>query len=595
MAPHWHSQISRLLRWVGRRSGGNRDRVPHDARFLFFSVGIGALAAVGALVFRQLIVLFETLFWRADAGLIEAARAAPWYAVLLIPALGGLLAGPLITFLAPEARGPGVPHVIHAVARGGCRMRHRVTYLKTIVTSVLIGSGASVGREGPVVHIGASVGASLAEVFKLRLPLRRVCLACGAAAGISATFNAPLAGTFFAIEVILLDIQVSYIAHIVVAAVVASVLSSLLVGDLPLLEVAPFELARLGDLAIFLALGLAAGIIAIGFVRLIYAMDTGFQSLPIAEWLRPALGGLAAGAVGIALPEILGVGYATVNRSLDGSLLWTLAAVLLLAKPLVTALCLGSGMSGGILAPCLVTGAALGTLIDAGATSLIAEHGSHAGQYTLAGMAAVVAGTTLAPVTAVLTIIEISNVYSLIVPVMLACIASTLVVRGLFGYSVYELKLLRMGIDIRRGPRESPLQGYPVSDAMSERFITVDADQTAGDLLDSLSSPAPYCIPMDKQGLIVGVLAPGELWSELARTGAVRETPVGELVPRTHATLSPDDDLERAVRLMDEQRTRYLVVTDPGHSQRPIGVLDALAIIDAYSAGLHTPHALSRD
>ena len=172
-------------------------------------MAIGILAAIGALFFRSLIEIFQNLFWASGSTFLEKLINSPWWLKILVPVAGGLIAGPIITFLVPEAKGPGVPEVILSVARRQSTIRHRVTFLKSLVTSLLIGCGASVGREGPIVQIGASVGSSLAQVFRLSPDLRRVCLASGAAAGIAATFNAPIAGTFFAVEIILMEIEIA--------------------------------------------------------------------------------------------------------------------------------------------------------------------------------------------------------------------------------------------------------------------------------------------------------------------------------------------------------------------------------------------------
>ena len=201
-----------------------RSRLSNPEFFLlFFSLLIGFVAAIGAILFRTLIELFQQLFWSVDGGFLAGVMSAPWWQTLLIPTFGGLVAGLMITYVVPEAKGPGVPEVIIAVANMQSRIRHRVTIFKALITSLLIGTGASVGREGPVVQIGASVGSSIAQMFNLNPDLRRVCLASGAAAGIAATFNAPIAGAMFAMEIILLDMEITYISHIIIAAVVASV------------------------------------------------------------------------------------------------------------------------------------------------------------------------------------------------------------------------------------------------------------------------------------------------------------------------------------------------------------------------------------
>jgi CIC family chloride channel protein len=322
--------------------------------FLAFSLSIGILAAVGALFFRALIEIFQNVLWPSGTTFLEKAAHAPWWLKILVPTVGGFIAGPVITFLVPEAKGPGVPAVITSVASRQSTIRHRVTFLKALVTSFLIGSGASVGREGPIVQIGASIGSSLAQFFRLNPDLRRVCLACGAAAGIAATFNAPIAGTLFAVEIILLDIEIAHISHIIISSIIASVLARTFWGELPTFEVGSFQLVYRWELGIYLLLGVIAGLTAIGFVWLIDSTDSVFARVKIPEWIKPTIGGLFLGVISLKLPYVLGVGYETVNMALANSLILKTAILVLAGKILVTSLCIGSGMSGGIFAPSLV-------------------------------------------------------------------------------------------------------------------------------------------------------------------------------------------------------------------------------------------------
>jgi CIC family chloride channel protein len=566
-----------------------------DLALLGFSIGIGLLAAIGALVFRLLIEFFQALFWFGSGSLVEQAAATPWWLVLTIPAAGGLLIGPVITYLVPEARGPGVPEVILAVTSRQSTIRHRVTLLKAAVTSLLIGTGASVGREGPIVQIGSSVGSSLAQLFGLNPQLRRLCLACGAAAGIAATFNAPIAGSMFALEIILLNIEVSYISFIVIAAITGSVLSRLFWGHLPAFQMTPFVLDNYWELSAYLVLGIAAGFVSILFVKCIFTAEDGFNRIPIPDWCKPALGGLFLGALALLLPQVLGVGYDTLNHSLNASLALSLAVVLLAGKMLATSLCIGSGMSGGIFAPSLFLGGCLGTVIGFGAALIWPEQTISPAFFALAGMGAMVSGTTLAPITAIVTIFEITLHYQIILPLMLACISSTLIVRFFYGYSVYELKLLRRGANIFRGHDITILRNIIVKDVMRRNFETLTADtplEAAVELIQN--SHFPHFVVLDKSQRLTGVLSLRDLRTALIHYEDLKHLVVtGEVMTSRVITLFEHDHLEKALQLFEKHHISMLPVIDPDF--RVLGILCQDDLLKAYDESVLKDRVLSRN
>lgn len=556
----------------------------NDLLFLCFSVLIGLLAAVGALCFRTLIDFFQFLFWPSGDSFVEQIQAAPWWLKVLIPVSGALIVGPIITFFAPEAKGPGVPEVIVSVTSRQSTIRHRVTFLKAIITSLLLGCGASVGREGPIVQIGASVGSSLAQTFRLKPELRRVCLACGAAAGISATFNAPIAGSLFALEIILLNIEISYISHIVIASVTASVLSRMFWGEFRAFEVVPFVLDNYYELIIYLLLGILAGFIAIIFVKLIFKLDAFFTSLPLPSWLKPALGGLALGLLAIKIPYVLGVGYDTVNSALADQLIWQMALLLLFMKILATALCIGSGMSGGIFAPSLFLGACLGTVVGIGANAFFFDLGVSPAHFALAGMGAVVSGTTLAPITAIVTIFELTLHYQIILPLMLSCISSSVIVRIFFGYSVYEMKLLKQGINIFRGHDVDTLRNLLVKDFMSRDYPYLQENDTLQTIMHAVTqNPYPHFVVFSQQNEMVGVLSLRDLQDILPDFEQTKELFIAaDVMTKKVITLSALDNLEKALRIFEEKSISFVPVLDSQSSNKVLGILTKDNLLKAY-------------
>jgi CIC family chloride channel protein len=559
-------------------------RVKH-VYFLAFSVAIGMLSATGALLFRWLIALFQDIIWAPGPTFLHQVLQSPDWQRLLAPAAAGLLAGIVIFRWVPEARGPGVAEVIVAVTSRESIIRHRVTFLKALITSLLIGSGASVGREGPIAQIGASVGSSMGQLLRLDPDMRRVFLASGAAAGIAATFNAPITGTLFALEIILLDIEVAYISHIVVSAVTAAVLSRIFWGEFPTFQAASFHMAHYGELLAYLGLGLLAGVVAIGFIRLITLTERGLKSLALPTWSRPAAGGLLLGGIALFFPQVMGVGYDIVNAALAGSLGLKLAVVLLAAKMAATVFCTGSGMSGGIFAPSLVLGATLGTAFALTAGLIWPSLGLNPTHYALAGMGAMVAGTTLAPITAILTIFELTYSYEIILPLMVACIASATVVRLLFGYSVYEMSLLGKGVNIVRGHDVGILRGLRVRDFMDREFESVlNTSPLMAVVTRITQSPYPHFVVLDLQGEMVGVLSLRDLQGAMERLEALKGLVIAaDLMTAEVLTLTTHDNLEKALYIFEKHRISFIPVTDPFNPRLVRGILKKDDLLQAYT------------
>lgn len=555
----------------------------YNLYFLCFSVAIGILAAIGALFFRTLIEVFQGLFWHSGTTFLDRLIESPWWIKLIVPTAGGLIAGILIKNWVPEAKGPGVSELILSVARRGSTIRHRVTFLKALVTSLLIGSGASVGREGPIAQIGASVGSSLAQLFKLDPDLRRVCLAAGAAAGISATFNAPITGTLFAVEIILLDIEMVYISHIIIASVIASVLSRMFWGEFPTFHAFSFHLDHYWELNIYLVLGVLAGFVSIAFVRLIYATDGVFQKINIPEWIKPGIGGALLGIIALKLPHVMGVGYETVNLSLAGTIGLKLAALVLLGKIVATSLSIGSGMSGGIFAPSLFLGATLGTVVGIGADQIL-DPSLIPSNYALAGMGAVVAGTTLAPITAILTIFELTYNYQIMLPLMVACITSAIIMRVFFGYSAYEMKLIKQGINIVRGHDVGILRNLIVKDYMVTEFEHLHEDSRLSEIAERvMDSPYPHFPVFDKADRLTGVLSLKDLKASLDKFLELREIVIAaDLMTKEVITITAEDNLEKALHLFESRKVSLLPVTDARDKGIVLGILKKDDLLHTY-------------
>ncbi len=437
---------------------------------------VGGGAGLGAVGFRELIF---AVTWLATGHTQFGQQGhapslhLPWlgiFFVLVIPIVGGLLYGPLVQRFAREARGHGVPEVMLAVAENGGRIRPQVTIVKALASALCIGTGGSVGREGPIVQIGSALASTLGQLVRMSESRLRIIVACGAAGGIAATFNAPLTGLFFGFEIVLREFSLDALFATSVSAVTGDVISRAFFGSAPFFIGVPHGLSVGNDYTYLLIalLGLVAGLIGVGFKTVLYKLedlaDELWRGRP--EWARPAVGGVALGALLLALPQMYGVGYPVMDRVLgDHYVLWFIV-ILMVGKIIAASLTLSIGGSGGVFAPSLFTGAAAGTAFGVVVHHLFGPAIGPPAAYGVVAMGGVFAGAAQAPLTAIASVAEMTGNFTLTLPIMLATgIAAALSKRLTYG-SIYTTKLLRRGIDIERPKATNVLQLLTVADVM---------------------------------------------------------------------------------------------------------------------------------
>ncbi|WP_051305848.1 chloride channel protein [Desulfogranum mediterraneum] len=551
---------------------------------LLIAVVIGFLAGLGAVLFRWLIDFEIGLFWAGEGDFVERYQQAHWGWRLTAPMLAGLLLSPLLLRLAPEVRGPGVPEVMSALTHHDGIIRHRVTLLKSLSTATFIASGCSVGREGPIVQIGSSIGSTLTQLLRLGPDQRRLAIVCGAAAGIAATFQAPMAGTLFAVEILLFDLEVASLSNIVIASVTGTVVSKAIWSDETLFQIPFFTLSHPGELLLYVLMGVVAGFFSLLFMAYVFTLPKLFAALRIPKWLAPATAGLAVGAIGLLYPQALGVGYETINQALHGNSTLAMVAVLLVAKLLTTGLCVGSGMSGGIFVPSLFLGAMLGCLFGHLADLFWQDLPLSAAHYGLVGMGAIVTGTTLAPITAILTIFELTYNYQVILPLMAACIPSLIVVRLFHGFSIYETKLLLQGIRIVRGHDANRLRALQVRETMCREYQVLREHTPFEQLVSQIiESPFPHFMVLDEEDGLVGVLSLRDIRSRLADPAYRGEgVSAAQLMTREVVTVREDQNLEDAFRLFAKGNFSFLPVLAGDRAEKVVGYLKKDDLLVAY-------------
>ncbi|WP_338785212.1 chloride channel protein [Streptomyces sp. DG1A-41] len=548
---------------------------------------IGAGAGLGSIVFRWCITTFTRLFtghedYAASPG--AGHPHLPWlgpYFVLLAPVIGGLLYGPLVNRFAKEARGHGVPEVMLAVAQRGGRISPKVAVVKTLASALCIGSGGSVGREGPIVQIGSALGSTLGRVTKVTEGRMKLLVACGAAGGIAATFNAPLAGVFFAMELILGTFTAEAFGATVLAGVSASVIGRAAFGDVTFLNLPDFHVDHLAQYALFALLGVIAAAVGVGFARVLYliedACDWAWRG---PEWLRPAVGGLALGLVLLALPEMYGVGYPVLQKATEGGYAVGFLLLLLVGKTIATSLTIGIGGSGGVFAPSLFIGAMLGAAYGTGLHHLLPGTAGAVGAYALVGMGAVFAGASRAPITAVVILFELTGEYGIILPLMLAIVLATAVSRLLSKDTVYTLKLRRRGIDLEGAVPGAPIGTQQVGAVMEALPSPLPAATALADAAALLSRSGHGALPVvDADGHYAGIVTAQAVAEALAEQPYDAPTLVGRLaVPPVPVTA--DQPLAQALHALLSAPGTGVPVLDSRQGE-PVGWLSHQSVLHA--------------
>jgi CIC family chloride channel protein len=516
---------------------------------------VGAGAGAGAVLFRYLILwVTELATGRHDyshAGRVGSPHfpGLGIYFVLLVPVIGGLLYGPLIDRFAKEARGHGVPEVMLAVAERGGRISPAVAVVKSLASALCIGTGGSVGREGPIVQIGSALGSTIGQRLRLPESRLRLMVACGAAGGISATFNAPIAGVFFGLEMILRDFATESFGIVVLSSVTADVIGRAAFGNQAFLALPTFTITSGWDYLLYALLGVVAAFVGVVFIRVLYGMEDVFDRWwPGPMWLRPATGGLFLGGLLFALPEMYGVGYPVLEAGIEGHYHGGFLIVLLAGKLLAVSLTIAIGGSGGVFAPSLFMGAMLGTAYGDLAHLLFPGAAGPAGAYGLIGMGAVFAGAARAPITAVLIIFELTGDYRIVLPLMVAVVLAAGMSNLLSVDTIYTLKLRRRGIDLQRSRPTNAMMLLTVRDAMGPVPNPLRQSTPLEEILERFDREDVDALPVvDDTGRYRGTVTAVQLEAG-ARDDAVDAT-AGEL-----AVLSPtvraEQTLDDALRIL---------------------------------------------
>ena len=549
---------------------------------------IGFAGAYCAIGFRELYLAFQTLAFGTGADtLVAQIGDLPAWQIVAAPAAGGLLVGLFFRFVMPGRQPQGVADVMESAAFRAGRMDWRAGLGAALGSAASIGTGASVGREGPVIHLGASLASFIGGRLALSRSQMVTLLGCGVAAAISASFNAPIAGVFFALEVVIGHYALSAFAPIVIASVTGTIVARIHFGDFPAFIIPDRAIVSFFEFPAFLLLGLAGGFAAIVFLRSVELTRDMAARVPGPVWAKPAAGGLIVGVIALAFPNVLGVGYGTTDAALRELIpFWTLVA-LLIAKTAATAVSLGTGFGGGVFSPSLFMGAMLGGAFGIVAAEVFPEHSSGHGVYTLVGMGAVAGCVLGAPISTTLIVFELTGDYAITIAVMAGVAVASPLTQALHGRSFFEWQLLKRGIAIKGGRERGLLDAIHVSDLMSAAVVTVPAGADMARVREQLlRAPHGQLFVIDDAERPAGTITLADLSGYAFDTSDDDRLTAGEVARPNPPVIRAGENIDKALAQMLETGEEHLGVLEDGAGGRLVGVVHEVDVTLAYNRAL---------
>ncbi len=568
----------------------------------FLAAGIGLIAGLVAYVLYKLIGLFTNLFffheWSTTFRSVGSHHLGAW--VILVPVIGGLIVGVMAKYGSSKIKGHGIPEAMEAVLTNRSRIEPKVAILKPISAAIAIGTGGPFGAEGPIIQTGGAIGSLVGQVLHTTAVERKVLLACGAAAGMSATFNTPIAGVILAIELLLFEFKSRSFIPLVIASTLATAVHMQLLGRGPMFQVGAMEFGIPRALPFYLVLGPICGLAAVGLSKALYWVEDLFEKLPFDEMWWPAIGALGLGVIGFFVPRVFGVGYDTIGDILNGQLAWKLLLVVMIAKFAALVISLGSGTSGGLLAPTFMWSAAMGGLF-----AMVANHafpGAHLspGAFAVVAMGAVFGAASRATFSFIIFAFEITRDYNSVLPLMLvAVIADGIAMLFMPSSSIMTEKLARRGLRVHQDYEADALTQVTVGETMERDPPVIAADTKVGVVAERIARHDPLVVRrqalliLDDADKLVGIITRGDVLRALDKdsSGAMTVQEAGS----THLVVTFADELvsEAAAKLLRFDIGR-LPVVDRADERRVVGYLGRAAILAARLRRFQDEHVRER-
>jgi H+/Cl- antiporter ClcA/CBS domain-containing protein len=566
----------------------------------FLAAAIGLVAGLVAYALYKLIGLFTNLFffheWSTTFRSVGSNHLGAW--VILVPVVGGLIVGVMAKYGSSKIKGHGIPEAMEAVLTNRSRIEPKVAILKPISAAIAIGTGGPFGAEGPIIQTGGAIGSLVGQVLHTTAAERKVLLACGAAAGMSATFNTPIAGVILAIELLLFEFKSRSFIPLVIASTLATAVHMQLLGAGPMFQVGAMDFGIPHALPFYLLLGPICGLAAVGLSKVLYWVEDLFEKLPLDELWWPAIGALALGVIGYFVPRVFGVGYDTIGDILNGNLAWTILLIVMIAKFAALVISLGSGTSGGLLAPTFMWSAALGGLFAMVGNYLFPSAHLSPGAFALVAMGAVFGAASRAAFSFIIFAFEITRDYNAVLPLMLvAVIADGIAMLFMPNSSIMTEKLARRGLRVHQDYEADALTQATVGETMEKDAPTIPADTKVGVLAERIGRHDPAVVRrqalliLDASGKLAGIITRGDVLRAIDKdpSGAMTVQEAG----KTHLVVTYPDELvsEAAAKLLRFDIGR-LPVVERGDERHVVGYLGRGAILSARLRRFHDEHVI---
>jgi H+/Cl- antiporter ClcA/CBS domain-containing protein len=551
---------------------------------------VGVLAGLIAYVLYDLIALFTNLTFYHTVSLHfrspEHTTIGPW--VILMPVIGGVIIGFMAKYGTTKIKGHGIPEAMEAVLTSRSRIEAKVAILKPLSAAIAIGTGGPFGAEGPIIQTGGAFGSLIGQLISTTASERKVLLACGAGAGMAATFNTPIAGVILAIELLLFEFRARSFIPLVIACTLATSVRAVLFGQHSMFSMGNVDFDVPRGLPFYLLLGVICGGAAIGFTKLLYWVEDQFARLPIGDLWHPAIGALGLGVIGYFVPRVLGVGYDTISDILNNNLTLQLLILIMVFKTLALVISLGSGTSGGLLAPMFMSSAAMGGVFALGVNAAIPGAHLSPGAFALVAMAAVFGAASRATFAFIVFAFEITRDYNAILPLMLCCVIADLIALRYLPTSIMTEKLARRGLHVPGDYEASALHMVRVSEVMNANLQPIPADMTVADLAARISSGKPgfnlsQGLPIAaSDGRLAGVVTQGDLLRALESEPEGRAT-VLEAGSTPPIVAYPDELVQDALHRMVRSNIGRLPVVSRKDPQRMVGYFDRSDLLKAWT------------
>ncbi len=573
-------------------------KIPQDKKRLFFISFIAVLIAIAASFIAKLLVYLINFFTNLSFhGIVSIANASPagnslGVFVIIIPVIGGVIVGLMALYGSKAIRGHGIPEAMEQILVNQSKIHPSITYLKPLSSAISIGTGGPFGAEGPIIATGGALGSTIGQLIKITNNERKILLTAGASAGMAAIFGSPIAAIFLAIELLLFEFSPRSIIPVALACITAAAGHHLLFGAAPVFPMpnilAPNNIA----IAVYSGIGIIIGVFAALVTKIVYFIEDTFETLPIHWMWWPAIGGVAVGVIGYFAPRTLGVGYYNITDVLSGSMSLKILFALCFLKFVSWAIALGSGTSGGTLAPLLTIGGAAGALLGSLALYLFPHCGITLSLAALVAMSAMFAGASRALLTSIIFAVETTSQPHALLPLLGACTASYFISFFLMENTIMTEKIARKGVKAPHSFEPDILEKFTVEQVIKEDDIVFSADNSISEIRDWLSKESKYShnffVVVDDKGMFKGIINSSSL-----NNNHDDDMPIGSLIKKRSFTISSVDNLRTAVEMMAKENIDVLPVVSNENKNSVIGVLsykDILSVYKNQNEDIHNLH-----